>query len=84
MQQLTHFVKHCAHTKVFNMELGANMFDISHHRCHGLTHLSLCFCEHVTDAGIELLGSMNSLTNLDLSGTNIQDQVTNAFTAVKN
>ncbi|XP_039262916.1 F-box and leucine-rich repeat protein 13-like [Styela clava] len=43
-------------------------------RCHGLTHLSLCFCEHVTDAGIELLGNMVSLTHVDLSGTNIQDQ----------
>uniref|UniRef100_H2Z1H4 F-box domain-containing protein n=1 Tax=Ciona savignyi TaxID=51511 RepID=H2Z1H4_CIOSA len=43
-------------------------------RCHSLTHLCLCFCEHVTDAGIELLGSMPALTHVDLSGTNIKDQ----------
>ncbi|CAK8675999.1 unnamed protein product [Clavelina lepadiformis] len=43
-------------------------------RCHSITHLCLCFCEHVTDAGIELLGSMQSLLHVDLSGTNIKDQ----------
>ncbi|XP_078488406.1 F-box and leucine-rich repeat protein 13-like [Ciona intestinalis] len=43
-------------------------------RCHSLTHLCLCFCEHVTDAGIELLGSMPALLHVDLSGTNIKDQ----------
>nr|CAB3245077.1 F-box/LRR-repeat protein 13-like [Phallusia mammillata] len=43
-------------------------------RCHSLTHLCLCFCEHVTDAGIELLGNMPCLSVIDLSGTNIKDQ----------
>ena len=37
-------------------------------------YASLCYCEHVTDAGVELLGTLPSLTSLDLSGCNIQDQ----------
>lgn len=43
-------------------------------RCHNLVYASLCYCEHVTDAGVELLGTLPSLTSLDLSGCNIQDQ----------
>ena len=37
-------------------------------------YASLCYCEHVTDAGVELLGTLPSLISLDLSGCNIQDQ----------
>ncbi|MBN3298363.1 DRC6 protein, partial [Amia calva] len=43
-------------------------------RCSGLTQLSLCYCEHLTDSGIEWLGGLYSLVSIDLSGTNIQDQ----------
>ena len=37
-------------------------------------YASFCYCEHVTDAGVELLGTLPSLMSLDLSGCNIQDQ----------
>lgn len=43
-------------------------------RCHSLTYLSLRYCENVTDSGIELLGNMDSLISIDLSGTSISDQ----------
>jgi hypothetical protein len=43
-------------------------------RCHSLVYASFCYCEHVTDAGVELLGTLPSLISLDLSGCNIQDQ----------
>ncbi|MGH0123167.1 UNVERIFIED_CONTAM: hypothetical protein FKN15_078262 [Acipenser sinensis] len=43
-------------------------------RCLKLTYLSLCYCEHLTDSGLELLAGLPSLTSLDLTGTNIQDQ----------
>lgn len=43
-------------------------------RCHNLVYASFCYCEHVTDAGVELLGTLPSLVSLDLSGCNIQDQ----------
>lgn len=44
-------------------------------RCRNLVYASFCYCEHVTDAGVELLGNhLTSLTSLDLSGCNIQDQ----------
>ncbi|XP_030072401.1 F-box and leucine-rich repeat protein 13 [Microcaecilia unicolor] len=43
-------------------------------RCHSLTYLNLRYCENVTDSGIELLGNMQSLISIDLSGTNISDQ----------
>ena len=43
-------------------------------RCHNLVYASFCYCEHVTDAGVELLGTLPSLMSLDLSGCNLQDQ----------
>nr|XP_015208118.1 PREDICTED: F-box/LRR-repeat protein 13 isoform X3 [Lepisosteus oculatus] len=43
-------------------------------RCNKLTQLSLCYCEHLTDSGIEWLSGLSSLIHIDLSGTNIQDQ----------
>ena len=43
-------------------------------RCHNLTYCSICYCEHVTDAGVELLSTLPSLVSLDVSGCNIQDQ----------
>ncbi|CAB4012185.1 F-box LRR-repeat 13-like, partial [Paramuricea clavata] len=42
-------------------------------RCHNLTYCSVCYCEHVTDAGLELLATLPSLVSLDISGCNIQD-----------
>ncbi|ELT90873.1 hypothetical protein CAPTEDRAFT_165456 [Capitella teleta] len=44
-----------------------------HKRCHNLTYLHLCFCEHISEAGIELLGQTHSLTALDISGCNCGD-----------
>ena len=46
-----------------------------HKRCHNLAYLSVCFCEHISEAGIELLGQTHSLTSLDISGCNCGDQV---------
>ncbi|XP_064199506.1 F-box and leucine-rich repeat protein 13 isoform X1 [Anguilla rostrata] len=43
-------------------------------RCTSLSHLSLCYCDQLTDSGMEWLGSVSSLTSLDLTGTSIQDQ----------
>lgn len=43
-------------------------------RCHNLSYCSICYCEHVTDAGVELLATLPSLISLDISGCNIQDQ----------
>ncbi|XP_052285316.1 dynein regulatory complex subunit 6-like isoform X3 [Dreissena polymorpha] len=45
-----------------------------HKRCHNLTYLSVCFCEHISEAGIELLGQTHSLTSVDISGCNCGDQ----------
>ncbi|XP_074644631.1 F-box and leucine-rich repeat protein 13-like isoform X2 [Tubulanus polymorphus] len=45
-----------------------------HKRCHSLTYLSVCYCEHISEAGIELLGQTHSLTSVDLSGCNCGDQ----------
>ncbi|XP_078000896.1 F-box and leucine-rich repeat protein 13-like isoform X1 [Glandiceps talaboti] len=42
-------------------------------KCHSLTYASFCFCEHITDAGVELLGSMPSLVSVDISGCNVSD-----------
>ena len=44
-------------------------------RCHSLAYLSLCFCEHISEAGIELLGQTQSLCSLDISGCNCGDVV---------
>ena len=44
-------------------------------RCHNLAYLSLCFCEHISEAGIELLGQTQSLCSLDISGCNCGDVV---------
>eukprot|EP00118_Oscarella_pearsei_P012154 m.86967 g.86967 ORF g.86967 m.86967 type:complete len:805 (+) comp36521_c0_seq1:152-2566(+) len=43
-------------------------------KCHRLTYASFCFCEHISDAGVELLGNLPSLISLDLTGCNIGDQ----------
>ena len=51
-----------------------NSVALLYFRCHNLVYASFCYCEHVTDAGVELLGTLPSLTSLDLSGCNIQDQ----------
>uniref|UniRef100_A0A3B3QBR1 F-box and leucine rich repeat protein 13 n=1 Tax=Paramormyrops kingsleyae TaxID=1676925 RepID=A0A3B3QBR1_9TELE len=40
-----------------------------------LRHLDLSYCERLTDTGLECLGLLSSLVSLDLTGTNIQDQV---------
>ena len=42
--------------------------------CRCLKCLSFCYCEHITDTGVELLGHIPTLSSLDLSGCNIQDE----------
>lgn len=42
-------------------------------RCHALAYVNFSYCEHVTDAGVELLATISSLISLDLSGCNISD-----------
>lgn len=48
--------------------------DYTNFRCHNLAYLSVCFCEHISEAGIELLGQTHSLTSVDISGSNCGDQ----------
>ena len=60
---MTIFMVHCKHL----------VFPIF--RCHNLAYLSVCFCEHISEAGIELLGQTHSLTSLDISGCNCGDVV---------
>ncbi|XP_007889087.2 dynein regulatory complex subunit 6 [Callorhinchus milii] len=43
-------------------------------RCTNLTHVKFCYCEHLSDNGIELLGTLPNLTSVDLTGTTMQDQ----------
>uniref|UniRef100_A0A0B6Z5N4 F-box domain-containing protein n=1 Tax=Arion vulgaris TaxID=1028688 RepID=A0A0B6Z5N4_9EUPU len=45
-----------------------------HKRCHNLTYLNVNYCEHISEAGIELLGQIHSLVSLDISGCNCGDQ----------
>ncbi|XP_070192734.1 F-box and leucine-rich repeat protein 13-like isoform X2 [Littorina saxatilis] len=45
-----------------------------HKRCHNLTYLNVNYCEHISAAGIELLGQTHSLVSLDISGCNCGDQ----------
>lgn len=42
-------------------------------RCHSVAYARFCYCEWVSDAGVELLGNMQSLRCLDLSGCAVQD-----------
>ena len=42
-------------------------------RCISLTYANFSYCEHVTDAGIEILAVLPSLVSLDISGCNISD-----------
>lgn len=43
-------------------------------RSHNLAYLSVCYCEHISEAGIELLGQTHSLVSLDISGCACGDQ----------
>ncbi|XP_033124856.1 dynein regulatory complex subunit 6-like [Anneissia japonica] len=42
-------------------------------KCYSLVYGAFCFCEHVTDAGGEMLGNMFSMISLDLSGCSLTD-----------
>lgn len=44
-------------------------------RCSKLTHLSMCFCENLTDNGFECLDNCASLVSLDITGCKIHDKV---------
>ena len=41
--------------------------------CKSLSYLCLCYCEHISDTGVELLGHIPTLTSIDLSGCDIHD-----------
>jgi len=43
-------------------------------KCHNLTHLCICYCDHVTDTGVELLSNLRNIFHIDLTGANINDQ----------
>ena len=43
-------------------------------RCSTLKHLSVRYCDNLTDAALEWLSS-SSIISLDISGCNVQDQV---------
>lgn len=43
--------------------------------CVSLTHLSLSYCEHISDTGVELLKQLPLLYSLDLTGCSVTDQV---------
>lgn len=45
-----------------------------HRRCQNLSYLSLCYCDHIDHAGIDLLGLICSLTSLDITGCQCTDQ----------
>ena len=52
-------------------------------RCHKLVYACFSYCEHIFDAGIELMGQMKSLVYLDLRGCNIGDEVSIIFNVRK-
>ena len=41
------------------------------YRCQSLAYVRFCYSEFVTDAGVELLGNMQALRCLDLSGNSL-------------
>ncbi|KAF4095082.1 hypothetical protein G5714_024160 [Onychostoma macrolepis] len=43
-------------------------------KCSKLTHLSVCFCENLTDNGFECLDNCASLVSLDITGCKINDK----------
>lgn len=43
--------------------------------CQNLNYLSLRNCEQLTDSGVEYILNIYSLISLDLSGTNISNEV---------
>ncbi|XP_065185239.1 F-box and leucine-rich repeat protein 13-like [Sycon ciliatum] len=42
--------------------------------CQELRHAAFCFCEHVQDAGVEMLGDLPNLISLDLTGCKVADE----------
>ena len=44
-------------------------------RCYNLNYLSLRNCEHLTDLGVEFIANIFSLVSVDLSGTDISNEV---------
>ncbi|XP_030646011.1 dynein regulatory complex subunit 6 [Chanos chanos] len=51
-------------------------------RCVKLRHLSLCYCESLTDNGMEWLGGCPSLVSLDVTGCCVQDRGLSALGAI--
>ncbi|KAK2190189.1 hypothetical protein NP493_87g05013 [Ridgeia piscesae] len=43
-------------------------------RCSNLVYLTICFCDHISEAGIELLGQTSCIVSLDISGCHCSDQ----------
>lgn len=44
-------------------------------RCPDLIYLNICYCQAVTDAGIEALVQISSLAYINISGIDITDEV---------
>ena len=41
--------------------------------CKSLSYICFCYCEHISDTGVDLLGHIPTLTSIDLSGCDIHD-----------
>lgn len=44
-------------------------------RCKNISYLSLCYCEQIQEDGIDLIGSIENLISIDLSGCKCGDHV---------
>ena len=45
-----------------------------------MAYLSLCYCDQITESGLELLGQIQNISTLDITGCNLTDQVRLALT----
>lgn len=51
-------------------------------RCYNLNYLNLRNCEHLTDLGVEFIANIFSLVSVDLSGTDISNEVRKKKTSI--
>uniref|UniRef100_A0A4W2H0M5 F-box and leucine rich repeat protein 13 n=1 Tax=Bos indicus x Bos taurus TaxID=30522 RepID=A0A4W2H0M5_BOBOX len=78
---LKQFLDGPASTKIRELNLSncihlgdASMAKLSE-RCYNLNYLNLRNCEHLTDLGVEFIANIFSLVSVDLSGTDISNEV---------
>ncbi len=48
---------------------------IQKNRCKNIEYLSLCYCEQIEEDGIDLVGTIENLVSIDLTGCNCGDNV---------